>query len=79
MARLNDTEALVRQGIRAPQLRTAGEQYIWNPSGEQRFSSNEDAAAAVSGPQPGKFRRETGAGISTLAAGVACAKGECDE
>ncbi len=69
MARLNDTEALVRQGVRKPGLCTAG-------GGDQYYSENEDATASTSGPQPGKFRRETGAGDSSLAGACATACGE---
>lgn len=60
MERLNDTEALVRQGINRPQLVTAGE-------GTKYFSEGEDASAAASGSQPGRFQRNVGAGSGSLA------------
>lgn len=65
MERLNDTEALVRQGIRSPQLKTA--------SGGTRTFGDDDAAGAVSGPQPGRFQRETGAGNEHLTDAIAFA------
>ena len=68
-SRLNDTEALVRQGTRAPQLETAAE-------GVKVTSWHDDASAATCGHQPGRFQRTTGAGNSSLAEAVNCVKGE---
>ena len=65
MTRLSDTEALVRQGIQKPGFQT---------SDEYRHPASDSADYAVSGPQPGKFQRQTGAGTETLAAATAICK-----
>lgn len=67
MSRINDTEALVRQGIRRAELVTADE------SSHPALGS---ADRAVQGSHPGRFRRETGAGQESLASATAIAK-EC--
>jgi hypothetical protein len=59
MGRLNDTEALVRQGINRPGCQPA-------PFGGN-LAVERGADNTVQGPQPGRFRRETGAGPEGLA------------
>jgi len=66
MARLNDTTALSRQGIRKAGFETADEPFHVLPAAAA------SADAAVCGPQPGKFRRETGAGNESLAEATKC-------
>lgn len=66
--RLNDTEALVRQGLRPAELCTAD---------EPAKPAHGSADRAVSGPSPGRFRRETGAGAEGLASAVGIAG--CEE
>ena len=65
-ARLNDTEALVRQGMRPAELCIAGE------APKPALGSADRAVAGVSS----RFKRETGAGSESLAAAVSIAE-EC--
>lgn len=60
--RLSDTEALTRQRINAPGARLAP-------------YSADSADGAVSRNSLGQFRRETGAGDSSLSTAVHCANG----
>lgn len=67
MARLNDTEALVRQGIKSAEFITAD---------EPAHPALGSADRAVSGHRPGRFRRETGAGSESLSTAMKTAE-EC--
>ena len=66
MSRLNDTEALVRQGLRPAELCTADE------GPKAALGSADRAVAGVSS----RFKRETGAGHESLASAVSIAE-EC--
>ncbi len=67
VSRLNDTEALVRQGLRQAELCTADE-----PPKPAAGSADR----AISGPGTGRYRKETGAGNESLSRAVDITK-EC--
>lgn len=67
MARLNDIEALVRQGIKPAEFKTAD---------ESAHPAHGSADRAVAGPRPGRFRREVGAGSESLSEATTIAE-EC--
>lgn len=71
--RLSDTEALVRQGIRGAGMCLAGDYGPYSPELQPALGS---ADRAVTGPKPGRFRRETGAGNESLARATEIAE-EC--
>lgn len=71
MTRLNDTEALVRQGLRRDARAECAPLNSDSGIGEGPARTVEQC---VSGPTPGRFRRETGAGSESLASAVEITK-----
>lgn len=69
MPRLSDTAAISRRPLKSAYTRVAGDNWAAPPCAEE----------AVTGPRPGQFRRETGAGQSDLACAVRTASGEYEE
>lgn len=65
--RLSDTAAIANKPLNPVRLQVASDD----------FYAAQSADGAVSGPQPGRFRRETGAGNSSLA--EACKLAGCEE